>query len=634
MIARTDHGDDGQITTDIAYDALGRPVERRSSDGSHASYRYDERGLLTQAQASSPGQTPSQITFEYDAAGRRTAEVQAHHGRVWRLAHELDALGHRSESRIPGAGTLNWQRYGSGHVHGVLVNGMTLASFERDALHRETLRVQGPAAHHFGYSPAGQLAQHDWQHLNARGESLEPPRPWRNWTHDRAGQITALRDEWRGEKRYGYDPLARLTDVSGSRYGDETFTYDPAGNLLAVGSAGWIGLAQGDRLHSLVTPEIGAPQALLYEHDGHGNRVARTVPLPPSPEPTAKDNFVRVMDTLTGVQKPPTEPQPHVTRYRYDGVHQLAAIDHDDGAQTRYAYDALGRRIAKHHAPAGGGPETTLFVWDDDWMLQEVRARSDAPDESRIVYVPHPDHAGPLAKVEGGVTYHYVTDHLGTPQELYDDQREIVWAVDFSAYGKTRGLLASEVVNPIRFPGQYYDEESGLHYNRFRYYDPQAGRYVSQDPIGLRGGWNQYGYARGNPFSRVDPTGLQHVSGQWKDCGKGCRIRIDRDASGGGRHLHWECKKSSGTMGEFGGVSHGDDYNSAPNAIKECARKNGFEPEPTKQPCPNNSSSAVKNIAEAGAWTGVGYIAYRVIRMLPSLIPIFWETIPLNAALP
>ncbi|EGD04076.1 Rhs family protein [Burkholderia sp. TJI49] len=102
-----------------------------------------------------------------------------------------------------------------------------------------------------------------------------------------------------------------------------------------------------------------------------------------------------------------------------------------------------------------------------------------------------------------------MTDHLGTPQELYDEQREVVWAADLSAYGRTARWLTRVVDNPIRFPGQYRDEESGLHYNRFRYYDPMVGRYINQDPIGLQGGRNLYVYVRGNPTVGIDPLGLQ-----------------------------------------------------------------------------------------------------------------------------
>jgi len=140
-------------------------------------------------------------------------------------------------------------------------------------------------------------------------------------------------------------------------------------------------------------------------------------------------------------------------------------------------------------------------------MVQELRAGS-AP----ITYVKHPDNAGPLAKIEGGKVYHYVNDHLGTPQEIHDGRGDVVWAADTSAYGKTRSYLKREIDNPIRFPGQYYDAESGLHYNRYRYYDPMAGRYINQDPIGLDGGINQYAYVLQNPVTSFDPDGLLMMS--------------------------------------------------------------------------------------------------------------------------
>ncbi|WP_167336070.1 RHS repeat-associated core domain-containing protein, partial [Paraburkholderia bannensis] len=483
VVARTDHGTDGQITTDIAYDALGRPVERHSSDGTHASYRYDARGLLTQAQATVPGEEPSQVTFEYDAAGRRTGETQAHHGKVWRLAHELDALGHRSHTHLPDAGTLTWQRYGSGHVHGVLFNGQALAAFERDALHRETLRTQGPVAHTFSYGPAGLLVAHHWQGLDGRGQAAEAANVWRSWEHDRAGQITALHDAMRDSRAYQYDPASRLTAVNAGR-GSETFAYDPAGNLLAVGQGKvtHVGKVRGDRLLSLVTPEHAVEQPPQYSYDGHGNRITTTIP---------------------GATQPGT-PQALASRYRYDGLHQLKGIEHADGGASHYEYDALGRRTAKHHTDANGRAATTLFVWDGDWMAQELHAGHAKP----VTYVAHPDHAGPLAKLDGAKAYHYVTDHLGTPQEVYDEKREIVWAADLSAYGKTRHYLKHEIDNPLRFPGQYFDAESGLHYNRFQYYDSQVGRYINKDLIGLAGGVNEYSYVAGNPVRRFDYLGL------------------------------------------------------------------------------------------------------------------------------
>ncbi|MBS4251545.1 hypothetical protein F3176_26065 [Escherichia coli] len=166
-------------------------------------------------------------------------------------------------------------------------------------------------------------------------------------------------------------------------------------------------------------------------------------------------------------------------------------------------------------------------------------------------------------------------------------------------------------------------------------YNPGQGRYITQDPIGLAGGLNPYSYVMNNPVQWIDPLGLAHTSGKWKDCGKGCRIRIDGDAVGDGRHLHWECKNGSGVMGEFGGMSHGEDYSSAPNSIKKCAKKYGFEPEPSKDlSCKTSGLSTTDAALATGATIGAGYVIYRVIRFIPSLAPPLWWSIPANVVTP
>ncbi|MGS0468150.1 RHS repeat-associated core domain-containing protein [Cobetia marina] len=108
--------------------------------------------------------------------------------------------------------------------------------------------------------------------------------------------------------------------------------------------------------------------------------------------------------------------------------------------------------------------------------------------------------------------YYLQTDHLGTPLEVADSDGNLVWVGQYRAWGQLErakdgnGELAS-TDNPLRFQGQYHDEETGLHYNRFRYYDPAVGRFTTQDPIGLMGGENLYQYAP-NPTGWVDPLGL------------------------------------------------------------------------------------------------------------------------------
>jgi RHS repeat-associated protein len=118
----------------------------------------------------------------------------------------------------------------------------------------------------------------------------------------------------------------------------------------------------------------------------------------------------------------------------------------------------------------------------------------------------------------------YQCDHLGTPQELTDEAGEIAWSVQYKAWGAAQEVITDAahkagIHNPLRFQGQYYDHETGLHYNRHRYYDPVSGRFVSKDPIGLAGGINVYQYAP-NPVGWVDPLGLAKCRPCPADCAK------------------------------------------------------------------------------------------------------------------
>lgn len=107
-------------------------------------------------------------------------------------------------------------------------------------------------------------------------------------------------------------------------------------------------------------------------------------------------------------------------------------------------------------------------------------------------------------------TYYYHNDHLGTPQVMTDTSAAVVWQANYTPFGEA-DVVVETVTNNIRFPGQYYDEESGLHYNYFRDYDPELGRYIQSDPIGLAGGINTYGYVSGNPINLIDPSGLLEI---------------------------------------------------------------------------------------------------------------------------
>ena len=111
-------------------------------------------------------------------------------------------------------------------------------------------------------------------------------------------------------------------------------------------------------------------------------------------------------------------------------------------------------------------------------------------------------------------------DHLGTPQKMTDSTGTVVWSADYKPFGEAT-VMVSTITNNLRFPGQYYDAETGLNYNYYRDYNPIIGRYIEADPLGLQGGMNLYGYVSGNPINLKDPTGLEECKhGRYVPCEK------------------------------------------------------------------------------------------------------------------
>ena len=396
------------------------------------------------------------LSFEYDPLGRLTGERQDAH----QLRHAYDALGRRVAMQGP-AGVLSYLYGENGTPERIERNGALLAEFLYDALGREIGRVQGALETQYEYDPAGRLARHCATHKDGGREIIG-----RDYGYDAAGRLSSLIDLHQGATHYHYDALDRLTRVEGLLV--EPFAFDPAGNLLrdangeARSEAGNRLSFHGDRHFS-----YDSRGNLVEERRGKGGR--------------------------------------RITRYEYNAFNQLTAIERD-GQRSEYAYDALGRRVEKITA-AG----TTAFLWDGDTLYGEH-----GEDSSRY-FVYEPGSFRPLVLLDGETVYHYHLDHLGTPRELSDSDGTIVWQTGYRAYGSTERLQAS-VSNPLRFQGQYFDDETGLHYNRHRYYDPASGRFVHQDPIGLQGGENLYGYCI-NPVAWIDPMGLSPDSGDCQGSG-------------------------------------------------------------------------------------------------------------------
>ncbi len=283
--------------------------------------------------------------------------------------------------------------------------------------------------------------------------------------------MAQIDDSLRGSTRYQYDASQRLTQVQGPN--PEVFIHDPAGNLLADSPATPQGQqAPGNRLNLFGDAH--------FSYDAYGNR---------SQQARGKQGALK-------------------THYQYNALNQLTAIA-VNGVITQYTYDPLGRRISKRSAD-----KCCEFLWLGDQLLAEKLIDPTGAQLSAKTYLFKPNSFEPIAFVQNDGIYYYHLDHLGTPQEITNQQGELVWAVSYKAYGNLAVAFKAEVENNLRFAGQYFDEESGLHYNRFRYYDPVCGRFINQDPIGLLGGVNNYLYVP-NPTGWVDPLGLAAKPG---DC--------------------------------------------------------------------------------------------------------------------
>ncbi|HCM0226431.1 TPA: RHS domain-containing protein, partial [Salmonella enterica] len=201
--------------------------------------------------------------------------------------------------------------------------------------------------------------------------------------------------------------------------------------------------------------------------------------------------------------------------YRWDAEHRLTEVAVTRGDTVRrygYVYDAPGRRVEKHELDAEGKPyNRTTFLWDGMRLAQECRL---GRSSSLYIYSDQGSHE-PLARVdraapgEADEVLYYHTDVNGAPEEMTDGRGNIVWEAGYQVWGNlTHEKETRPVQQNLRFQGQYLDRETGLHYNLYRFYDPDIGKFISGDPISLKGGINLYAYAP-NPLSWIDPLGLK-----------------------------------------------------------------------------------------------------------------------------
>jgi RHS repeat-associated protein len=207
-------------------------------------------------------------------------------------------------------------------------------------------------------------------------------------------------------------------------------------------------------------------------------------------------------------------------KYRWSQSGMLKKVIRPDRRHVDFTYDALGRRLTKTFQE-----KTTHFVWDGNVPLHEWTSSIDKTisivndkgeqeitiPENLTTWIFEDGTFIPMAKIQGGNSYSIITDHLGTPTEAYNDQGRKVWSRGLNIYGETRKETGLKNFIPFAYLGQYQDTETNLNSNRFRYYSPERGTYLSQDPIGLKGKMpNMYSYVH-DVNAWVDPFGLMEL---------------------------------------------------------------------------------------------------------------------------
>ncbi|HDF8569111.1 TPA: RHS domain-containing protein, partial [Enterobacter hormaechei subsp. hoffmannii] len=418
-----------------------------------------------------------EIAYRHDDAGRVLSES----GINGAVGYEWDALSNLTGLTLPGEQKLAWLHYGSGHVSAIRFGQQLVTEFTRDRLHREVRRTQGAREQLRQYDSLGRRTLQRSE-LSTDVTLPEQALLERLYRYTARGELSGVSDTLRGEVDYGYNAEGRLLKHYEARqgYSRAQFSYDAADNLAA-----------SDVAAPVTDNRLQHWQALFMKYDSWGNLVSRRNGL-------------------------------YEQHYAYDAEIRLVSArgtGPEGRFEARYHYDALGRRTRKIVTTTHGTTDTR-FLWQGYRLLQEQQESGRC---STYIYDPN-EAWSPLARVDhlrdqsSGEIYWFSTDLNGAPLEVTDERGAVRWSGQYGSFGEVRHQSEgfSRLVNrtamahqPLRYAGQYADGETGLHYNLFRYYDPQVGRFIVQDPIGLNGGWNLYQYAP-NPLGWIDPLGLKY----------------------------------------------------------------------------------------------------------------------------
>lgn len=481
----------GALSALFAYDPAGNRVGRRDFGGALTTYQYDDAGRLTGT--AYPDGTGS--AYAYDALSRLTAAtnetgtVSFSYDASGRVRSATDALGRVVSYAYDAAGNRTRMSLGLSVV----------AVYEYDALSRLTrLTDRTGGAHAYAYDAAGRLtsrsapngttASYTYDGLgrltrlrHARGAA---PLADYQYSHDAAGRVTRIDDE-SGTHLYVYDAAGRLTSAAHPGREAEAYAYDSVGNRTSSHVAARYSYQPFNRLT--------AAGADTYAYDANGNLLE-----------AAEESGTR--------------------SFTWDFENRLTSVS-GAGAFVAYEYDALGRRTRRVKSGRGkikpgrkSAPsrrdETKDFTYDGDDVLLDLNG-----DGTSVEYLGGPGLDDQLwLRTGAGRQLFFLADHLGTTRALLDAAGDTVERREYDSFGAApnesggahgpKRRAAAPPLTRYGFTGREHDPDAGLIYYRARWYDPRLGRFISEDPLGLAGGINQYAYVSNDPLNKTDPLGL------------------------------------------------------------------------------------------------------------------------------
>lgn len=445
-------------------DSLGRTLVKREvgrgnfykaellNSGQKHSFEHDSTGRIIKAQT--PAGT---ATFLYDDDGNQVVDKRDGKG----VSHQFESRQLRS--------TTYFDKFKVSYEN--QANGGWIIQDPTGARHRFEVGKTGLVVKHLA-SGSKELCQFDEDGRCRRKALIRNNRDstlWmRGYAYSAMGDLLTVADTKRGTTKYRHDAAHRLTEEAPPAGPARRFQHDAAGNLLEQPHLKAVVLDEANRLKE------ANGERFTYNHRGD-------------------------MSERQG-------PDGATTRYEYDAQDSLVRCD-VNGEPWTASYDGFCRRVQKTWRG-----ETTSYYWDDFRLSAEVRHDGSCrlyiyADNVALAPFLFIEYESLDAEPDSGKRYYVFTNQVGAPIRVEDDGGKVCWSAQIDPYGTAHIDPGSTIDMPLRFPGHYFDEETGLHNNRFRYYSPGLGRYIQSDPSGQLGGINVYAYLH-DPLSRVDIDGL------------------------------------------------------------------------------------------------------------------------------